>query len=140
MGETFPTVRQGDRDQEGTNVRKVQYLLRERGQSVGVDGVFGQQTDGAVRAFQGSVGLAVDGIVGPDTWSKLIVTVKRGSKGDAVRAVQSNFGFLNQDGDFGDKTDTAVRDFQKSAGVAADGIVGPKTWMALTLAPTSVGG
>jgi hypothetical protein len=35
---------------------------------IAVDGVFGQQTDTAVRNFQKLKGLAVDGIVGPETW------------------------------------------------------------------------
>jgi peptidoglycan hydrolase-like protein with peptidoglycan-binding domain len=37
-----------------------------------IDGVFGDKTDAAARQFQGKVGLAVDGIVGPDTWRELI--------------------------------------------------------------------
>jgi peptidoglycan hydrolase-like protein with peptidoglycan-binding domain len=35
---------------------------------IAVDGVFGQQTETAVRNFQSLEGLAVDGIVGPATW------------------------------------------------------------------------
>lgn len=35
---------------------------------IAVDGVFGQQTETAVRNFQSLEGLAVDGIVGPETW------------------------------------------------------------------------
>ena len=135
----FPNVRRGDRDQEGTNVRKVQYLLRQRGFSLTVDGIFGPQTDDRVRKFQGSNQLVVDGIVGPKTWSKLIVQVKRGSNGDAVRAVQSQFTFLVVDGIFGDKTDGAVRGFQNQSGIDVDGIVGPQTWLALTLSPVISG-
>lgn len=135
----FPHVRRGDRDQEGTNVRKIQYLLRQRGFSLTVDGIFGPQTDDRVRKFQGSNQLVVDGIVGPKTWSKLIVQVKRGSNGDAVRAVQSQFTFLVVDGIFGDKTDGAVRGFQNQSGIDVDGIVGPQTWLALTLSPVISG-
>ena len=131
----FPNVKQGDQDQEGTNVRKIQYLLRQRGSTIGVDGIFGPKTDEAVRKFQQSNGLVVDGIVGPKTWAKLIVQVQKGSKGDAVRAVQSQFPFLAVDGDFGDKTGNAVRGFQTASGIDGDGIVGPNTWKALTLSP-----
>ncbi len=131
----FPNVKKGDRDQEGTNVRKVQFLLRHRGQKLGVDGIFGAETDDRVRAFQKSSQLSVDGIVGTNTWGKLIVQIKRPSKGDAVRAVQSQFRFLTVDGDFGDKTDAGVRGFQNQSGIDVDGIVGPNTWRALTLSP-----
>jgi peptidoglycan hydrolase-like protein with peptidoglycan-binding domain len=134
----WPLVRQGDRDHP---VKTLQYLLRERGHSVAVDGIFGPKTDAAVRSFQRSAHLAVDGIVGPHTWSALIVTVSRGSRGDAVRGVQEEFQFRNLSGDpskglqvdgiFGSKTDAAVRDFQRALGITVDGIVGPVTWRAL---------
>ena len=35
------------------------------------DGIFGMQTDAAVRSYQLSAGLDVDGIVGPNTWASL---------------------------------------------------------------------
>jgi peptidoglycan hydrolase-like protein with peptidoglycan-binding domain len=38
-----------------------------------------------VKSFQQSQGLAADGIVGPLTWPKLIVQLKKGSTGDAVK-------------------------------------------------------
>ena len=37
----------------------------------GADGKFGAKTEAAVKAFQGSVGLKQDGIVGPKTWEAL---------------------------------------------------------------------
>src|ERR671923_3069739 len=132
----WPLTRKGDQQHP---VKTLQYLLRARGHNLTVDGIFGPRTDAAVRAFQQSRGLAVDGIVGPNTWSALIVQVKQGSQGDAVRAVQEEFRFragepsqaLQVDGIFGPKTDAAVRGFQQALGIAVDGIVGPVTWRAL---------
>jgi peptidoglycan hydrolase-like protein with peptidoglycan-binding domain len=139
----WPLSQKGDREHP---VRTLQHLLGARGHGVAVDGIFGSQTDAAVRAFQQSKGLAVDGIVGPNTWSALIVQVRQGSTGDAVRGVQEEFQFRNLSGDpgkglkvdgiFGPRTDAAVRGFQQALSadipsVAVDGIVGPITWRAL---------
>jgi peptidoglycan hydrolase-like protein with peptidoglycan-binding domain len=139
----WPLVSQGAEEHP---VQTLQHLLRARGHQVAVDGVFGPRTDQAVRTFQQSKSLTVDGIVGPRTWSTLIVQVKQGSRGDAVRGAQEEFQFRNGTGDpsqgvqidgiFGPKTDEAVRDFQKalaldSPEVVVDGIVGPITWRAL---------
>jgi peptidoglycan hydrolase-like protein with peptidoglycan-binding domain len=134
----WPLTRKGN---EGQSVRSLQYLLRARSHPVTVDGIFGPQTDAAVRAFQQARGLAVDGIVGPITWGALIIQVKKGSTGDAVRAVQDEFQSRNLSGDpslgvqvdgiFGPQTDAAVRGFQDALDLAVDGIVGPMTWRAL---------
>jgi peptidoglycan hydrolase-like protein with peptidoglycan-binding domain len=91
----WPLVRQGDQQHP---VKTLQYLLRARGHNLTVDGIFGPQTAAAVRAFQQQKGLAVDGIVGPSTWSALIITVRQGSQGDAVRGVQEEFQFRNLSG------------------------------------------
>jgi len=37
-----------------------------------VDGIFGPKTEAAVKAFQSAYNLKVDGIVGPQTWGKII--------------------------------------------------------------------
>ena len=37
----------------------------------GLDGIFGAATQDAVRRYQSSVGLAVDGIIGCNTWRSL---------------------------------------------------------------------
>ncbi len=139
----WPQVRRGD---HGHPVRTLQDLLRAHGHGIAVDGSFGPLTDGAVRTFQAEHGLTVDGIVGPHTWAAVIVTVRRGSTGDAVRGVQEEFQFRNLSGDpdlglavdgsFGPLTEEAVRGFQQAlhtdiATVAVDGVVGPVTWRAL---------
>jgi Meckel syndrome type 1 protein len=49
---------------------------------VASDGIFGPQTDAAVRRYQLSAGLEVDGIVGPSTWSSLFE--KAGASGAAM--------------------------------------------------------
>jgi peptidoglycan DL-endopeptidase CwlO len=53
-------------------------------------------------------------------------TVKKGSKGEAVKKVQQIVG-ATVDGQFGPKTDAAVREYQTTHGLVSDGIVGPKT-------------
>lgn len=55
---------------------------------------------------------------------------RKGSKGDAVRAIQSNVR-VTVDGVFGTNTEVAVKKFQKEHGLTADGVVGEKTWKAL---------
>jgi peptidoglycan hydrolase-like protein with peptidoglycan-binding domain len=61
-------------------------------------------------------------------------TLRRGANNDLVKVVQSKVG-VAQDGDFGAKTEAAVREFQRKHGLAPDGIVGPKTWAAIDAAP-----
>lgn len=128
----WPTVATGA---QGETVRTIQYLLRAVGNDVEVDGDFGPQTEAAVKSFQAISILRQDGSVGPSTWAKLVVTLKLGSQGEAVEAVQSQLiahgADVALDGDFGPQTDAAVRGFQQAHGLAVDGIVGPQTWQAL---------
>lgn len=65
----LPVLRPG---MEGDAVRQLQQRLRTKGFYSGtVDGVFGSQTEAAVRAAQAANDLTVDGIVGPATWRAL---------------------------------------------------------------------
>ena len=57
----------------GNAVRAVQALLNGLGYNAGTaDGLFGGNTAGAVKRFQAASGIAADGIVGRDTWHKLL--------------------------------------------------------------------
>lgn len=56
----------------GDAVRAAQTVLHEVGETrVAMDGRFGAQTARAVREFQKTSGLTVDGVVGPETWLAL---------------------------------------------------------------------
>jgi len=121
------------RGDESPFVEILQHLLRARGFGLEADGVFGVVTEQAVRRFQGNQGIVVDGIVGPITWSRLFITVRRGSTGEAVKGVQVRMNLrqaapIDVDGDFGPLTEQAVREFQQSQAIEIDGIVGPITW------------
>jgi len=53
-------------------------------------------------------------------------TVRVGSRGDTVKAVQAKLG-IGADGIFGPGTERAVKAWQTANGLTADGIVGPKS-------------
>lgn len=69
---------------------------------------------------------------------KALPLLKKGDRGDAVTALQLllqlrgvvRFGVI--DGIFGDKTEKSVKEFQQARGIYPDGMVGAKTWPALT--------
>jgi peptidoglycan hydrolase-like protein with peptidoglycan-binding domain len=120
----------------GERVFAVQYFLQAHGYRLAAVGSFDQATSRDVRSFQRARHLHVDGIVGPLTWSRLIVTVHMGSTGPAVKALQHclrySYGYrIAVDGIFGKHTRAAVRSFQARFRLARDGIVGPKTWHAI---------
>lgn len=72
------------------------------------------------------------------------VLSKIGSRGDEVRRIQNklkSLGFFTGtvDGIYGVQTQSAVKRYQKSVGIAADGIAGPKTLLYLGLGSSSSG-
>lgn len=69
-GKPMPTLRFGH---SGTAVRVLQKLLIYHGYAMRVDGAFGPLTETAVKAFQNRSRVAVDGVVGPSTWSQLSI-------------------------------------------------------------------
>jgi peptidoglycan hydrolase-like protein with peptidoglycan-binding domain len=136
-----PTISPGA---SGAVVRRLQRALR-RTPNLGlvVNGTFDSATETAVKEFQESAGLVVDGIVGPLTWDALpdggpMPTLQEGSTGDVVRSLQTvltngasgqwNITPQGVDGDFGQHTRASVEAFQTWGGVTADGVVGDATW------------
>lgn len=110
-----------------------------------IDGIRGPGTSRAVKRLQRRRGLEVDGVAGPRTRRALgrrgrpglgSRTMRRGQRGWDVAALQ----FLLKrrgrspgpiDGGFGPGTLSAVRSFQRGAGLTADGVAGPATVRAL---------
>lgn len=133
----LPTLRRGAR---GNAVLYLQYLLRVNGDDTSPDGVFGANTERDVRKFQQDNGLAVDGIVGQNTWNALLTDrapmIRTGNRGRWVRYAQQKLlsRFYNvgeTDGIFGNATDREVRRFQADNGLETDGMIGPNTWRVL---------
>jgi peptidoglycan hydrolase-like protein with peptidoglycan-binding domain len=137
-----PTLSMGS---TGPDVRRLQVILvMIKSLDVsGIDGVFGSKTQDAVKSFQQGNNLTADGIVGPLTWAALPAdpqtpTLARGSNGAAVSALQKGllaFGGANTatdpgpiDGNFGPRTEAAVRAYQTQQNITVDGIVGDQTW------------
>jgi putative chitinase len=58
--------------------------------------------------------------------SAVAETLRRGSKGEAVKKMQAKLG-LSADGDFGPGTEAALKKWQSANGLTADGVAGPKT-------------
>lgn len=130
---TWPTVVRGER---GPNVQSIQHLVTYHEFATNVDGIFGVDTEARVQDFQTSEGLTADGIVDAEVWALLVVTVRRGDSGEAVRAAQRQLNKLGLvitvDGTFSSSMETLVRSFQTSKGLTSDGVVGQNTWRILT--------
>ena len=124
-------------------VAALQSALRARGVYVGlIDGVRGPATDAAVVRAQRRAALAADGIVGPLTRRALRLralgwrTLRQRAAGTDVVALQfalSERGFPCGpiDGEFGARTERALRQFQRYAGLSPDGVAGRQTFDAL---------
>lgn len=69
LGDKMPEIKRGNK---GSRVRMLQGLLIAWGHKIAVDGIFGPNTEKAVRSFQGKYAKPVDGIVGPITWNALL--------------------------------------------------------------------
>lgn len=139
-------------------IRSVQRMLQALGYYNGeITGNVGTRTETAIKSFQERYGLDVDGVVGPATLSKLESVyngkggsssssgsssgsgLKLGSSGAAVRDLQDNLtalGYYWADitGNFGSKTEAAVKLFQSKNNLTSDGVAGQKTLEAIAAA------
>lgn len=141
----------------GEDVIKIQQALQLMGYYKGkIDGVYGKATINAIKAVQKSNRLTIDGIAGNATINLLFGnnnsaiqtrnetnnintntsessdTIRPGDSGPRVEQLQkllSDAGYYNSsiDGSYGNETTKAVKSFQKSKGLKADGLAGIKT-------------
>lgn len=143
-----------DRPLTEEQIAHVSAILRKIGLAQPANGDLGD----AVRAFQQSRGLTVTGEINETTiraldeaqWKlgdrSLSLTNSPLLHGDDIATLQSRltemgFDCGRVDGIYGNKTESAVREFQKSAGVTVDGICGPATLTAfIRLTRTVAGG
>ena len=110
--------------------------------------LFDEATDQAVRAFQQSRGIGVDGLVGDETWGALDAarwrlgartlfhSVPDALVGEDVRALQERMLEMGYDAGrtdaiYGPRTARAVAQFQREVGLTSDGSCGPQTMKAL---------
>jgi N-acetylmuramoyl-L-alanine amidase len=120
------------------------------------DATYGPATESAVRSFQTIRGIRVDGVCGAETWATLLESRYRLGdrllcirqpmlRGDDVGALQDRLNALGfdagkQDAIFGPDTERALVEFQRNAGITADGICGRQTIDALERLGTLAGG
>ncbi|OKH59990.1 hypothetical protein NIES2130_05910 [Scytonema sp. HK-05] len=133
----------------GEAVRQLQRVLG----NVRVTGYYDTATERAVRNFQATRGLRPTGVADSETLSSLglgtfatrppvydpqypapanygnsgTLTLRRGSRGEAVAELQRALGNVRLTGYYDTATERAVRNFQASLGLRANGVAGPQT-------------
>ncbi|MBV9736340.1 MAG: peptidoglycan-binding protein [Acidisphaera sp.] len=138
-----PILRPGSTGDDVRRLQRIFVMTKALGGPGDIDGVFGAGTEAAVKGFQQGNGLAVDGVVGPATWTALPAdpdtpVLRSGASGAAVTGLQNGLARVFGQGDpnapgpadgrFGPRTEASVRAYQSQRGLAADGVVGDQTW------------
>lgn len=129
-------------DATGESVRDLQRRLAAAGyaEAASESGRFGPRTESALREFQTERGLHATGVCDGPTWAGLVEAGYRLSdrllylrapmfRGDDVAELQRRLGALGfdagrVDGIFGPATETALKDFERNAGLTTDGVCG----------------
>ncbi len=137
-----PTISIGSTGQDVRRLQRI-FVMTKALSPGNITGTFDSTTEQAVKDFQQGEGLTVDGIVGPATWQALPAdpntpTLARGASGSVVTALQKGLKKYATpatdpgpvDGDFGPKTEAAVKAYQQDRAIHVDGIVGDQTWWA----------
>lgn len=122
----FTTLKFGSK---GTIVKAIQYIV-----GTSADGKYGEKTEEAVRIWQEQNGLAADGEVGIKTITKMIdlaPTLRVGSNGPYVFAVEVLLEPMKKDGKYEQDEKEHVKAYQAAKNLTIDGIVGKKTYKAL---------
>ena len=149
-------------------IREVQTMLKKLGYySAEITGHAGDKTKEAIKKFQREYDLTADGVAGPNTYARLKAvykdaggstsssssssssssgsTLRLHSTGAKVRDLQRDLTTLGYywaeiTGNFGSKTEQAVKTFQQRNNLTADGIAGKKTLDAIADAVDRKGG
>jgi N-acetylmuramoyl-L-alanine amidase len=140
------SIRRGD---TGPAVSEIRSILVGLELLAGLEpDLFDESLENAVRAFQQSRGLGVDGMVGDETWRaldgarwrlgsrSLFHSVPGALTGEDVRALQERMLEMGYDAGradsvYGARTARAVAQFQREVGLTPDGSCGPQTMKAL---------
>ena len=147
---------------KGDEVKAIQDALKAKGYLTGAsDGNFGSATASALKGFQRANGLPVTGVADDATRAALLdensvamtestattaslyETLKKGDQGTSVKTLQEKLkalGYLTgaADGKYGAGTETAVKNFQKAAGLTETGTADPETLSAVYAAKIPV--
>ena len=147
---------------EEATIKDAQSKLKALGFYSGeITGNAGTKTVEAIKAFQKKYDLSVDGVLGKATVSKLnsvyagsskstgstslgTSTLSLNSQGAKVKVLQQNLATLGYysaevTGHYGEKTEAAVRKFQKDNNMSVDGVAGSKTLTAISKAVSAKG-
>jgi peptidoglycan endopeptidase LytE len=118
-------------------IREVQQALEGKGYDVGkIDGEFGSKTERALRKFQKAQRLPVTGQIDRATLARLR---------DQIRAVQralrrKGYDIKTIDGTFGEKTERALRKFQKAQNLPVTGLLDDRSLTALQIGKRGAAG
>ena len=153
---------------QGVAVRELQYLLsfialfNDKVQSVDIDGVYGPDTQTALNSFQSAYSFDRTDSVTPNVWDEILSVyrgilnvlppgflppevalypgfpLRVGSSGENVRYIQEYLNYISNtyseipkltaDGQFGGRTEEAVKAYQRTFGLTSNGVVGSVTW------------